>query len=61
LIVHGPFDWPTDQRAAIRAVEQVIQAHVGQWMPSRALWSAPAEVLLPDEVYLGSADASRMS
>lgn len=51
LIVSGVHDWPVDHKGAIRSLERLIQAHAGQWMPRRALWSAPAESLLPDEVY----------
>jgi hypothetical protein len=51
LIVTGVHDWPADRRGALRSLERLIQAHAGQWMPPRALWPAPAESLLPDEVY----------
>jgi hypothetical protein len=51
LIITGVHNWPDDRRGALRSLERLIQAHAGQWMPSRALWPAPAESLLPDEVY----------
>ena len=50
LVIAGPFQWPNQQRAAIRALERLIQQHVDQWMPPHALWQAPAEKLLPGEV-----------
>jgi hypothetical protein len=50
LALRGPFAWPAEERAAMRAVERLIQAHVKQWTPTRALWTAPAERLLEDEV-----------
>lgn len=61
LNLSGVFDWPAECEPALRALERIIQAHVSQWMPGRPLWPATAEFLLPDEVYLGSDDASRMS
>ncbi|HYI14332.1 MAG TPA: hypothetical protein VEX37_03000 [Thermomicrobiales bacterium] len=51
LAVAGMHEWPGDRDAAIRSLERLIQAHAGQWMPQRALWPAPAEVLMPDEIY----------
>jgi hypothetical protein len=51
LAIAGVHDWPSERDDALRSLERLIQAHAGQWMPTRALWNAPAEVLLPDEVY----------
>lgn len=51
LVLGGVFDWATQEPEALRAIERLIQAHVGQWMPPRALWSEPAEQRFPDEVY----------
>jgi hypothetical protein len=51
LAVSSVFEWPAERDEAIRTLERLIQAHAGQWMPSRALWSAPAEALLINEVY----------
>ncbi len=51
LAVTDVHDWATDADGVIRSLERLVQAHAGQWMPRRALWSAPAETLLPDEVY----------
>lgn len=50
LIVHGPFRLPEDFPVALRHVEALIQSYADQWMPERLLWSAPAEVLLGDEI-----------
>lgn len=47
LVTHGPFEWPDDRRVILRSLEQLIQAHVDQWMPLQPLWPAPAESLLP--------------
>ncbi|MEX2314917.1 MAG: hypothetical protein WD628_04300 [Thermomicrobiales bacterium] len=51
IAISGVHEWPAERDAAIRSLERLIQGHAGQWMPSRALWSAPAEALLIDEVY----------
>jgi hypothetical protein len=51
LVVTGVHNWPDDHRGALRSLERLVQAHAGQWMAPRALWSAPAESLLSDEVY----------
>jgi len=50
LRVVGTFSWPRERDAALRGVESLIQSYVDQWMPTRALWPAPAETLLGDEV-----------
>jgi hypothetical protein len=49
LIVRGPFDWKTGRKDALRALEEVIQAHVEQWMPESRLWIVPVEAVFPDE------------
>jgi hypothetical protein len=50
LLVDGTYMWPDDAGNALRALERIVQAHVEQWLPPRALWSAPAERLLGDEI-----------
>lgn len=50
LRVAGTFGWPDQRGDVLSAIEQLIQAYHDQWMPSRALWSAPAEALLAGEV-----------
>jgi hypothetical protein len=50
LVVDGPFDWPAEQDYVIRALERLLQHYPEQWFPDAALWSAPAEVLLAEEV-----------
>lgn len=50
LIVRGPFEWPAERGAVIRALEALIQAHVEHWTPAVQLWDVPAEVAIPDEV-----------
>lgn len=50
LTVAGPFRWPDERMAAIRQIERLIQRDADQWVPTRALWAAPAEVLLAGEV-----------
>lgn len=50
LAIDGIYSWPSERDAALRALERLIQAHAGQWMPSRALWDAPAESLLAAEI-----------
>lgn len=45
---HGPFDWPADERNAIRSLESVIQSATGQWRPPANPWLASAEDLLPE-------------
>lgn len=50
LIVRGPFDWGSGPTDALRALEEIIQAHIDQWMPQIRLWPAPAEILFPDEI-----------
>lgn len=49
LIVRGPFDWKTEHKPALRALEEIIQAHAEQWTPRSRLWVVPAEVIFPDE------------
>ncbi len=56
-VVSDVFTWPHAEAAALRAAERAILAYVDQWRPRRALWGAPAEVLLP-EVLDSVADAS---
>jgi hypothetical protein len=51
LEIAGIYDWPSHSADAIHSLERLIQAYAGQWMPPRALWNAPAEMLLKDEVY----------
>ena len=48
--VAGPFRWPDERVAALRQMERLIQRDADQWVPTRALWAAPAEVLLAGEV-----------
>lgn len=50
LIVRGPFDWRTERKTALRAIETIIQAHAEQWMPESRLWVAPAENILLEKV-----------
>lgn len=50
LILRGPFTLPDDLSLALRELESLIQSYADQWMPTRALWGAPAERLLGDEV-----------
>jgi hypothetical protein len=50
LALRGPFAWPHEESDALRALERLIQAWVDQWTPARALWDAPAEAALGDEV-----------
>jgi hypothetical protein len=50
LNVIGPFDWPTDRPAALRAIELMIQAYVDQWIAPRQLWDLPAEEVLKGEI-----------
>ncbi len=50
LILRGPFELPDDLPLALRQLESLIQSYADQWMPPRALWNAPAEVLLGDEI-----------
>lgn len=53
LVTEGPFNWPAQRPAAIRALERLIQQYTDQWMPRAHLWPAPAETLLgPDEIVL---------
>jgi hypothetical protein len=49
LIVRGPFDWNTERKAALQALEEIIQAHAEQWVPQSRLWILPAEKIFPDE------------
>ena len=49
LIVRGPFRWSAERKAALLALEEIIQAHAEQWMPKSRLWIVPAEVVFPDE------------
>ncbi len=51
LDVAGVYTWPQQQSETLRAIERLIQAYPDQWNPSRQLWSAKAEKLLPSEVY----------
>lgn len=52
LITAGPFSWPAERAAAIRALECLIQRYADQWTPAAPLWPAPAETLLgPDEIW----------
>lgn len=48
LVSFRPFRWPEDCDQILAALEQVIRSHVDQWLPSRALWDAPSEELLPE-------------
>ena len=48
LVCSDSFEWPGDAGAALRELERIILAHVDQWHPPRALWAAPAEILLPE-------------
>lgn len=50
LIVRGPYHLSGGVDPALRQLESLIQSYADQWMPERALWAAPAEVLLGDEV-----------
>lgn len=50
LIASGPFDWPAERSLGLQAVERLLQAHVEQWAPQRALWPVPIEALLRDEM-----------
>lgn len=50
LMVRGPFDWGTERKAVLRALEEIVQAHVEQWMPESRLWTVPAETAFPDEI-----------
>lgn len=50
LIVRGPYQLSGGVNPALRQLESLIQSYANQWMPERALWAAPAEVLLGDEV-----------
>ena len=50
LELAGPFSLTRDTREALRALERCIQRNVEQWLPLRALWDAPAEVRLSDEI-----------
>lgn len=50
LEVVGPYTWPDESATCLRAIEAMIQRYVDQWQPARALWPAPAEVLLGREV-----------
>lgn len=49
LIVRGPFHGKAQYKAALRALEEIIQAHAEQWMPKSRLWVVPAEVIFRDE------------
>lgn len=51
LAIGGAYTWPTDRDAVLRALERLIQANAGQWLPPLALWPGPAELLLPGEVH----------
>lgn len=46
----GSFVWPSQRHETLSAIETLIQAYADQWMPTRSLWPAPAEVMLEDEV-----------
>jgi len=48
VVTHGPFAWPSDQEAALRAVEDLIRDYLPQWHPPRPLWPGPVEELLPE-------------
>jgi hypothetical protein len=50
LVVDGPFDWPAEQDEVVWALERLLQRFPEQWFPDAALWAAPAEVLLADEI-----------
>jgi hypothetical protein len=50
LSIEGIFDWPSQRNAAVSAIEDLIQSYADQWSAPRALWRAPAEELLPDEI-----------
>ena len=50
LALRGPFTWPEQEDEVVRALERLIQAYAGQWMPERGLWDLPAELLLPGEI-----------
>lgn len=50
VIIDGAFAWPADRDRGLRAMERLIQRDVDQWMPQRALWSQPVEVILGDEI-----------
>lgn len=51
LAISGTHDWPAERDEVFKSLERLVQMHAGQWMPSRPLWTAPAESLLPEEVY----------
>lgn len=40
--------WPDEAAPVLADLERLILEHVDQWRPPRALWDAPAEVLLPE-------------
>ena len=50
LVVRSSYNISDGMNPAVRQVEALVQSYADQWMPERALWSAPAEVLLGDEV-----------
>ena len=50
LVLRGAYRWPEESGPALRALERIIQPWAEQWLPPRALWEHPAEVLLHDEI-----------
>lgn len=48
LVAHGPFAWPSERLAALRALEDLIRDYLPQWHPPRRLWPGPAEDVLPE-------------
>ena len=48
LAMSGPYRWPADENRALRGLEDVIRSYIDQWLPGRALWTEPAEQLLPE-------------
>lgn len=50
LNIEGTFAWPLERDEVLRCLERLVQRDAGQWVSRRALWDAPAEVMLSDEV-----------
>lgn len=50
LCISPAMTWPTQRADILGEVEGIIRDYVDQWVPPRALWSAPVEVTLADEV-----------